>query len=221
MNETKKQESLDFFPMQERPSVKKLLAYELVPQKNQTLLSCVKTGSALKYLSLMTQDMINLITALGGVVSAVGAVAAAFAAYKSAASAQSAGRHAETVHRQGVIRDLIDSANGGIAEMTQINELIAQMKRGISDLQHGGGSPDKTVITKQETKQQALLPLREEAAKLIDDSAQLVKTSDTDLTKELIKMRGFLSQARQIKESLEKQVALIEVDVQFMRTRLK
>jgi poly(3-hydroxybutyrate) depolymerase len=91
----------------------------------------------------MTQDTANLISALTGRVSAGAAIAAAYAAYKSAATAQQAAKAAESIHRHGIIEELILSTNQGIAETMRVDRRIAEMKRTIKDIQHLGGSPDE------------------------------------------------------------------------------
>jgi len=145
-------------------------------------------------------------------VTAVGALVAAWAAYKSASTAQ-------TVHSRGIFRDVLNSATTGIGEMERIDELIEQMKRGISDLQRLGGLPDKRMIARAEEKQQEMFALANEAAQLLGDPLQLRKKSADDLMQELTKMEGFLSQARQIRDSLEKQVSAIQAEIPFPRQR--
>jgi hypothetical protein len=73
------------------------------------------------------------------------------------------------------------------------------------------------MITKAETQQKELLPHYEEAAKLVRDPLQLGKSSDDDLMQALTRMEGFLSQARQFRDSLEKQVSAIEREIPSLR----
>jgi len=162
----------------------------------------------------ISQETINIIVVVTGLVTAVGAVGAAFAAWKSASTAK-------TVHRRGVRRDILNSANNGLAEMDHIAELIEQMKLGISDLNRMGGSPDRRVITQAEEREQEVFPLAQVATELVGGMIELGKKSDDDLMQELTKMERCLTEARQIRESLEKKVAAIEAEIPLLRQQRK
>jgi hypothetical protein len=131
------------------------------------------------------------------------------------------GFNSHIVHRREAIRDLLNSANQGLAEMDHVFELMEQMKRGISDLEHLGGSPEKNMIAQAEERQDEILPFAEDASELVGRSVKLQEQSDDDLLQELTKMERFLSESRQIRESLQKKVAAIETDMQFLRQRRK
>jgi hypothetical protein len=51
------------------------------------------------------------------------------------------------------------SQREGMGEMMRIADLIGQLKRVISDIEHFGGSSDRRIVLNAEAQQQELLPL--------------------------------------------------------------
>jgi replicative DNA helicase len=85
----------------------------------------------------MSQGIINWISALAGLVAAGGGLWAARAAHQSAVTAQEAARHAESVERRAVLRDLVATAHSVIAESIRINALVEEVKTEILKLSRG------------------------------------------------------------------------------------
>jgi hypothetical protein len=76
----------------------------------------------------MSQEAINLISAIAGLIAAGGGLWAARAAHRSAVAAQEAARHAEKVERRGALRDLIVTAHRVVAESLRVGSLIEELK---------------------------------------------------------------------------------------------
>jgi hypothetical protein len=65
-------------------------------------------------------------------------------------------------------------------------------------------------------------PLQEEAQKLIQERAQLLNFSEEDLTQALSKFDGYLIQVRQVRNTLEREVASVASDNRIHReSRMK
>lgn len=158
----------------------------------------------------MSQETISLISAIAGLIAAIGGLWAARAAQRSAVTAQEAARHVQSVERRGVLRDLIAAAHGVIAESIQVNSLVEEVGSEIRTLAiytgNLGGSSEKLVIEKAETKRSEILPLQEEAQKLVEGHALLTDASEEDLTQALIKFEGYVVRVRRVKDDLEREV---------------
>ena len=76
----------------------------------------------------MSQEIITLISAIGGLIAAAGGLWAAQAAHRSAVAAQEAATHTEKVERRGALRDLIVTAHRVVAESLQVGSLIEELK---------------------------------------------------------------------------------------------
>jgi hypothetical protein len=169
----------------------------------------------------MLQETIILISAIAGLMAAAGGVWAARAAHRSAFAAQEAARHAEKVDRRGLLRDLITTAHRLVAESIQIGSLIEELKTEYRILAtfsgQSGGSREKLLIQRAESKQKEVFPLQEEAQKLIEERAQLLNASEEDLTQALSKFDGYLVQALRAKDSLAREVAAATGDNRIHR----
>jgi len=161
----------------------------------------------------MSQDVITLISAITGLVAAAGGLWAAAAAHRSAASAQEAARHAEKVDRRGVLRDLITTVHRVITESIQVGSLIEELKTGYRTLAtfsgQSGGSREKLLVHQAESKQKKVTLMKEEAQKLLEEQAYLLKASEEDFTQALSKFDGYLVQVLQVKDSLQREVAAV------------
>jgi DNA repair exonuclease SbcCD ATPase subunit len=174
----------------------------------------------------MSQEMITLISALAGFMVAAGGLYAAHAARSSAVIAQEAAKHAERVDRRGLLRDLITTAHRLIAESMQVGSLIEELKTEYQTLARfsgqAGGSREKLLIQRAESKQKELFRLKEEAEKLIEKRAHLLDASEEDFTQALTKFDGYLVQVFRIKDSLQREVAAVAGDNRIHRdTRIK
>jgi hypothetical protein len=169
----------------------------------------------------MLQETIILISAIAGLMAAAGGVWAARAAHRSALTAQEAARHAEKVDRRGLLRDLITTAHRLVAESLQIGSLIEELKTEYRILAtfsgQSGGSREKLLIQRAESKQKEVFPLQEEAQKLIEERAQLLNASEEDLTQALSKFDGYLVQTLRAKDSLAREVAAAAGDNRIHR----
>lgn len=174
----------------------------------------------------MSQEAINLISAIAGLIAAGGGLWAARAAHRSAVAAQEAARHAEKVERRGALRDLIVTAHRVVAESLRVGSLIEELKTEYGTLAtssgQSGGSREKFFTRRAESKQKEVAPLQEEAQKLIQERAQLLDFSEEDLTQALSKFDGYLIQVRQVRNTLEREVASVASDNRIHReSRMK
>jgi hypothetical protein len=162
---------------------------------------------------MFSQDIITLISAIAALTAAAGGLWAARAAHRSAMTAHEAARHAETVDRRGILRDLIITCHRLIAESVQIGSLIQDLKAEYRILAtfsgQSGGSREKFLIQRAESKQKEILALQEEAQRRIEERAQLVNASEDDFTHALSKFDGYLVQVLRIKDNLERELASV------------
>jgi hypothetical protein len=169
----------------------------------------------------MSQEFITLISAIAGLMAAAGGLWAARAAHRSAVTAQETARHAEKVDRRGLLRDVITTAHRLIAESMQVGSLIEDLKTEYRTLAkfsgQSGGSREKLLIQRAESKQKEIFPLREEAQKLIEERGHFLNASDEEVTEALTKFDGYLVQVLRIKDSLEREVAAVAGDNQIHR----
>jgi len=169
----------------------------------------------------MSQEIITLISAIGGLIAAAGGLWAAQAAHRSAVAAQEAATHTEKVERRGALRDLIVTAHRVVAESLQVGSLIEELKTEYETLAtssgQSGSSREKFFIRRAESKQKEVTPLREEAEKLIQERAQLLNFSEENLTQALSKFDGYLIQVRQIRNTIEREVASVASDNRIHR----
>jgi hypothetical protein len=169
----------------------------------------------------MSQETITLIAAVAGVIAACGALWAAFAAHRSALTAQKAARHAETVDRRALLRDLITTAHRLLAESLQVGSLIEELKTEYRTLAtfsgQSGSSREKLLIQRTTSKQKEVFPLQEEAQKLIEQRARLLNASEEELTEALSKFDGYLVQLLGVKDSLEREVTAAAGDNRVQR----
>lgn len=161
----------------------------------------------------MSGDIITLISAIAALTAAAGGLWAARAAHRSAITAQEAARHAERVDRRGVLRDLIITCHRVIAESVQIGALIEELKTEYQMLAtfsgQSGGSREKLLVQRVESRQKEILALQEEAQRRIEERAQLLNASEEDFTQALSKFDGYLVQVLRIKDSLEREIASV------------
>jgi hypothetical protein len=169
----------------------------------------------------MLQQIITLILAVAGVLVAAGCVWASWNAHRSALTAQEVARHAEKIERRGLLRELIVTAHRVIAESSQIGLLVEDLKAEYRVLAsfsgQAGGSREKLLIQRAESKHKELSSLRDEAQKLVEQRAQLFHASE--LTQVLLKFDGFLVQVLRIKDTVEREIAAVAGDNRLHRGR--
>jgi hypothetical protein len=172
---------------------------------------------------MLSQDITTLISAVAALMAAAGGCWAARAAYRSAITAHEAARHAERVDRRGILRDLITTCHRLIAESVHIGPLIEELKTEYRMLAtfsgQSGGSREKLLIQRAESKQKEILVLQEEAQQLIEERAQLLNASEEDFTQTLSKFDGYLVQVLRIKDSLEREITAVAGDNRIHRGR--
>jgi hypothetical protein len=159
------------------------------------------------------ESFIALLSATTALAAAAGALFAARASQRSAIAAHEAARHAETVDRRGILRDLMAACHRLVAEAIQTDALIEELKteyRLLSALSgQSGSNSEKRHILQAESKQKEILALQEQAQRQIQDQAQLLGASEQDLTLSLSKFDGYLVQTLRIKSSLEREIASV------------
>ena len=171
----------------------------------------------------MLQEILALIAAVTGLLAAAGGLWAGRAAHRSAVTAQEAAGHAQEVDRRGLLRDLSAAANRVFSEALQIGSLVEELKTEYRTLAtssgQSGGSREKLLIQRAEAKQKEILPLQDEARKLIEERAQLGNASEEDLTQSLSKLDACFVQVLRIRDSLEREIAATAGDNRIQAER--
>jgi hypothetical protein len=161
---------------------------------------------------MFSQDIFVLLAALAAL-AAAGSLWAARAAHRSALAAEEAARHAHSVDRRAILRDLITNCHRLIVESVQIGSLIEQLKveyRILATLSgESGGSREKFLIQRAESRHKEIGAFQEEARQCIRERAQLLNASEEDFTAALSKFDGYLVRVLGIKDSLERELASV------------
>ena len=150
---------------------------------------------------------------MAALTAAAGGLWAARAAHRSSMTAREAAKHAERVDRREILRDLITTCHRLIAESIQLGSLIQELKAEYRILAafsgQSGGSREKLLIQRAESKQKEIRALQEEAQRQIQERARLLHASEEDFTHALSKFDGYLVQVLRIKDSLEREIASV------------
>ena len=169
----------------------------------------------------LDQSTLTIISAVGGVIGAVGGLFAAVAAFRSAGTAKEAAKHAQQVEHRELVRDVIAAAQNTIAETMRVDDISNKLKMGYRELSiftgQLGGSRGKAHTGEVEKKQQQVIPLQQEAIKLLEDKKSLREKEESELTDELVKYEGYVIQVRRVKEKLELDLASVERENQTFR----
>jgi len=171
----------------------------------------------------MEQSTLTVIAVVTGFIGAVGGLFAAAAAFRSAGSAKEAVKHARDVERRGLVRDVTRAAHNVVAETMRVDDFGNKLKQAYQTLAifsgQAGGSRPKLYITDVEEKQKAILPLQQEARKLIDEGEAYRSLAEEELTEVLTKMDGYLVQVRRVKEKFEHDLESVERDNKIFREK--
>lgn len=171
----------------------------------------------------LDQNTLSAISAIGGVLGAVGGLFAAFAAFRSAGTAKDAANRAQQVEHRELMRDVVSAAQSVIAESLRIDDISNKLKMGYRTLftfaGQTGGSRQEVLTAEVEKKQQGVIPLQQEAMKLLEDKKTLRIKPEEELTDELVKFEGYLIQIRRVKEKLNHDLTEVERDNQTYREK--
>lgn len=172
----------------------------------------------------LDQATLSLISAAGGIIGAVGGLFAAVAAFRSAGTASQAAKNAQQVEHRELVRDVVSVAQSVIAESMRIDDISNKLKSGLRDLAKSrgqfGGKIQKALTEEVEKKQKSVIPLQQEALKLLEDKKALRERSEEDLTDELVKFEGYQIQIRRVKENLQHDLIEVERDNQAFREKV-
>lgn len=150
---------------------------------------------------------------MAALIAAAGGLWAARASHRSAITAHEAARHAESIDRRGLLRDLVTTCHRLVAESIQTGSLIEELKAEYRILAtfsgQSGGSREKLLVQRAEARQKEILVLQEDAQKRIEQRAQLLNASEEDFIQALSKFDGYLVQVLRIKDSLERELASV------------
>lgn len=144
-------------------------------------------------------------------ISATASLIAAVASLWAASSAYRATRNVKKIARLEILRKLIQNGYDVISEVEQIGSLVGEVKTQFKELmRHATGSASEARVNEiagcAESKYKEILPLGEEAEKLVADRSDLEKKSEDELSKQLSKFDGYVSTVRRVRTSLEKEV---------------
>jgi hypothetical protein len=100
-----------------------------------------------------------------------------------------------------------------------VEDLKAEYRVLASFSGQSGGSRERLLLQRAESKQKELSSLREEAQTLVEQRAELFNASEEELTQALLKFDGFLVQVLRIKDTVEREIAAVAGDNRLQRGR--
>lgn len=170
------------------------------------------SGQLKLIIETLHQINMQLAANFSNITSFVAALASLFAAGASSWAASSAYRAMKNVRklaRLGLLRDLIKVTHDVISESEQAKLLVEQIKIEIQTLGlfsgSTGSSAENTIKKDAEGKYNEVIPLQREAQRTIADRPQLEKKEEDELSQQLSKFDGYLSQVRRVRSHLEKE----------------
>ncbi len=159
---------------------------------------------------------------LFSVVSAIGSFIAALAGLWAASSAYRATRNVQRIARLEILRKLIQDGYDVISEAEQAELLVREIKGQLRDLGRFTGnlrSPNLDgKIAEAEARYKEIVPLSEDAKKLVEDRTNLEKKSEDELSHQLSKFDGYLSRVRRVRVSLEKEAESYATEIRIYQT---
>jgi len=170
---------------------------------------------------MFSESILALVSAAAALLAAGAGLWAARAAHRSSVTAHEAAEHAQRIDRRGVLRDLIGTCHRLIAESIELGSLIEELKTEYRVLAtfsgQSGGSREKLLIQRAESKQKEILALQDEAQQQIQERAHLLDAAEENFTQALGKFDGYLVQVLRIKDSLEREIAAVAGDNRIYR----
>ncbi len=169
----------------------------------------------------MPIDPLSIISAITGAIAAAGGLWAARAAQISAATAEQSVKRAENAERRQLLKTLLADAHGVTAESSRVASLVNEVKSEYRTLAvftgNTGGSRAKLYVDRADAKLSEVLPMQEQARRLIEEHAALRKASEEDLTEASNKFYGFHIHVRRVREELEREQSSIAAQNQLYR----
>jgi hypothetical protein len=159
----------------------------------------------------VTESGVGLLSAIAAVVSAATSLFAAWAAYSSAKSSAAASRHAEQVHRQAMLRELLAHANAVVSETLRAQAAVANLSRSYDELfTHAGqsnGSRKDALVAAAQSKLRRLHEPQNEARQVIEKPDTLRAASDDDIANALHRIEGMRIHVTRVREELDQESA--------------
>jgi hypothetical protein len=169
----------------------------------------------------MPADLVSIISIVTGVIAAAGALWAARGAQRSAATAQEAAKRAENAERRQLLKALLADAHGVVAESNRVASLVEEVKSEYRTLAvftgNTGGSRQKLYIERADAKLTEVVPMQEQAQKMIEEQASLRSASEEDLTEASSKFQGYHVHVRRLRDELEREQSSIAAQNQVYR----
>lgn len=161
----------------------------------------------------MVGNFAEIIAAIGGVLGAIGGLYAARAASRSASLAQDAAKQAERAERRGFVRDFIGNTQKVLVECGRVEAIATDLKSQYRTLftfaGQYGGSRQQLYIEQIDNKLKSIVPIQEEAQKLMDAHRSLAQTSDEDMNLALAKIVANSVLVEGIREELQRELTEI------------
>lgn len=173
----------------------------------------------------MANDLTEIIAAVGGILGAIGGLYAARAASRSALLAQNAVKQAEKAERRGMMRDFIGSAQKVLVECDRIESITTDLKSQYRTLftfaGQYGSSRQQLYLGQIDKKLQAIVPIQDEARKLMEVHRSLTNTSEEDMNLALAKLEADLVRTQSVREEFQRELAQVYAqNLQYRESRI-
>jgi hypothetical protein len=171
----------------------------------------------------MLSETATLILAFIALLATASCLWASWAAYQSVITVKAIVRRAEKLEQRGLLRELTVTAHRIIAESSQMELLLEDLKAEYRSLAtfsgQSGGSRERLLVQRAELKHREIFPLHEQAQKFLQTRSQLLDEGEEELTQALTKFDGILVQVLRIKDSVEREIAAVAGDNRIHRGR--
>ncbi len=174
----------------------------------------------------MANESGNTIAIIGVVLSLFSLVVAAISAViarRSANAAETSAREAHAVDVRGLIRDIVGTAQGVLAERQRLEAISSRLVNGYQSLfTLGGRSKGERVagyIAKIEKKKGEVPDMSEEASRLVENPSLLRCSSSEDLAASLAKLHGSVVRLAALRQEFESELASVEEQIRPLREK--
>jgi len=159
-------------------------------------------------------DPAAVISAVAAVVSAIGGAFAAIAAFRSAGSARDAHEATQVSEKRSALRQLTVTGNEVLVEARRAESRAAELKLSYRTLfafgGSSGGSREGLYLAEVDKKLAEIAKLSEAAKPFASGQENLMNGPVDEISSREIRMAQILTQARAIREDLEREHASVE-----------
>jgi hypothetical protein len=168
-------------------------------------------------------DPAAVVSALAAVLSAIGGAVAAIAAFRSAGSARDAREAAQVSEKRSALRQLTVTANEVLVEVWRVESRAAELKlsyRTLSTFEGSfGGSRETLYLGEVDRKVATIVNVSEAAKPFASGQDHLMNGPVEEIAAREIKISQLLTEARAIREDLEREHASVQVQCATYREK--